>query len=830
MRNDGSGNPHPLARHWSTIVLMVFVLALGLRLHRIAAQSLWNDEGTSVALAMRDWATIARDAANDIHPPLYYYVLHSWIAAFGNSELAVRALSAMLGTLLVCLTFVFGRTVAGHRVALLAALFAALSPFQVYYSQETRMYILTAFLAAASMYSLLYLLSGWCTENSFRQDGRLVTRSASVRWNAAALVYAVSTVLLLYSHYFAAAVLVVENLAFLWWWLVEAPTVRMGSRWPAWRLLLRWIVLQMAVGLCFLPWLWIAQGQLRVWPAISEPLSPQFILLDLLRVFSLGPSVQPRPSAVLLGFALLLVTGVISGFLRRTGRTADAKGRGTWPHLATLLYLLVPIVILYAVSLRRPMYNPKFLLLCCTPFCIFLAQGVAWTTRTITSFSSSARVRHWLRFVITLTAAAFVVVSSLCSLRAYYWDARYARDDYRGIARYIQSVETNGDAILISAPGQVETFAYYYHGDLPLYPLPRQRPLDEGQTESDLREMVRDRKRIFAILWATDESDPGRFVEGWLDGNTYKAMDSWYGNVRFVIYAVPVQPTGAGIEHPLDVRLGEQVQLLGYSLPTTEVRPGDILQLTLFWRAVSPMGERYKVFTHVLDGRGHLVGQRDAEPGGGAKITAIWKEGEQIVDNYGLPILPATPPGDYLIEIGMYGLTDGRRLPVSGEGQAAGDYIVLQSLRVLPALAPPPLSVLGMKGQVQARFGDVTLLGYDLAKLGYEHEPAAPIHPGDILHLTLFWQGDQQPAEELDVVLRVQDSRGKIVLEQREGPTGGLYPMFLWRTGEIVRDQRNVFLPADLTPGQYRVLLAIYRLPDNEPLGASLPLTGLAIQ
>ena len=62
---------------WEWMALLgIMLLALALRLYRLDAQSLWNDEGTSVALAQRDLATITRNAADDIHPPLYYYLLH----------------------------------------------------------------------------------------------------------------------------------------------------------------------------------------------------------------------------------------------------------------------------------------------------------------------------------------------------------------------------------------------------------------------------------------------------------------------------------------------------------------------------------------------------------------------------------------------------------------------------------------------------------------------------------------------------------------------------------------------------------------------------------
>lgn len=824
------------------LLILVLLLALGLRLYRIQAQSLWNDEGTSIALAARDLEAITRGAANDIHPPLYYYVLHFWMAVFGNSELAVRSFSALLGTLVVLLTFVWGRSVAasphsdgaGATVGLLASFFATLSPFQIYYSQETRMYILSTLLGALSMYAFMRLLLHWQNE---AVHTNIATSSAHRYLPLTA--YAIVTILLLYTHYFAVTLIVAQNLVFLWW-LKRDQLPGAGYRVP---IPLRWGVLQAIIAVSYLPWLILARESLRVWPAISQPLQITTLALDLLQVFNLGLVVEAPPNLVLAGFAVLLLLGLLTLHPgpRQQAKAVESQMPGSMPYVTSLLYLFAPILMMYVISLQRPMYNPKLLLLCTPPFSLFLAQGTVslasrpdplWQpseTPNIPAGRQGARIWPWLRIASSWAAIAFVAISSLYSLRSYYFNPRYARDDYRGIAQYVQAVEREDDAVLINAPGQIETFTYYYRGKLPLHPLPRQRPLDEARTEADLRQMIEGRKRIFAVLWATGESDPERFVEGWLDQHTYKAMDSWYGNVRLVVYAVPAQAAEGGIDHPLDVTLGDKVRLLGYNLSPTEMMPGDTLQLTLFWQAIAPMNERYKVFTHVVDAHGHLVGQRDAEPGGGAKITTIWKEGEQVIDNYGLPILLATPPGDYVIEIGMYGLNDGLRLPVLEGGQPLGNHIILQSVRVLPAMAPPPLSVLGMKKQINTRFEDVTLLGYDLAKLGYEHQPNAPIHPGDILHLTLFWQADRQPNEDLALALQLKDTKGTVWLERRGQPAEGQYPTQQWRAGEIVRDQHNWPLPAGLPAGRYRVYLSVQSLPSGQQMGPLLLLASLTV-
>lgn len=122
----------------------VLLLAVGLRLYHADAQSLWYDEGTSAALARRSLAEIARGAAGDIHPPLYYWLLAAWAGAFGDGVVALRAFSALAGTLVVGGVIAVGWRLWGPAVALLAGLSAAISPYLVWYSQEVRMYMLAA--------------------------------------------------------------------------------------------------------------------------------------------------------------------------------------------------------------------------------------------------------------------------------------------------------------------------------------------------------------------------------------------------------------------------------------------------------------------------------------------------------------------------------------------------------------------------------------------------------------------------------------------------------------------------------------------------------------
>jgi len=662
-------------RLWETIALLaIILLALGLRFHRLDAQSFWNDEGTSVALAQRDLPTITRNAANDIHPPLYYYLLRGWMILFGRAtpaggEFVARSLSALLGAALVVGSYALARRLWGGRVALLAAFFSSLSPFQIYYSQEARMYIVVALWGLLSMLALENLLRRWGEQG----------RAGSTAW---AMLYLGAIVAALYTQYYALSLLLAQNLVFLLWlawrWRNDPPDCRQP--------LGQWVLLQLAVMLVFAPWLWLARSSLRSWPAVSAPLSWSALVAHIARVFALGITVAEQRQQSLWGLALgLLLIPALIADLRHVGKrgaepaSPKVAARTEAIHGAVLVwsYLMVPIAVMYVLSLQRPMYKPKFLLLATPPYYLLQARGLI----TLADWLGKGAQRRWLSSAVAILLALLVCVGPVISLWRLYLDPQYARDDYRGIVAHIQSTASRGDAILINAPTQIETVGYYYRGPLEIYPLPQQRPIDTERTRATLAQMVSKHRKIYAIYWATDESDPQRFIETWLDRHCYKAMDSWYGNVRLVVYAVPLAAS-EDIEHATQYTLGQGIRLRGYTLLTPQPHSADILQLTLFWEAVQPVSARYKVFCHLVDGTGRIVGQRDSEPGGGLNLTSDWPPGQTIADNYGILIPADTPPGEYLLRVGMYGLDDGKRLPVSVEGRNVGDSIDLETITI----------------------------------------------------------------------------------------------------------------------------------------------------
>jgi hypothetical protein len=645
------------------------------------------------------------------------------------------------------------------------------------------MYMLLAVLAAGAMLALIHFVR----ERSW----------------PALLVLVLLEAAGLYTHYSFVFVVFILNLGYV---LQLRPGRVTRQVWP-------WTLSQLAVVLLFLPWLPTAVRQVTTWPSpvLTGGLLPA--LANTWRWLVFGPTIETSQVAIpLLLAGILAIAGALFLWLGWVGKPRlDSR----WSAVLVSSWLGLPVILMLGLGLYREAYL-KFLLVTTPAVCLLLSCGLLGSPQTaarntqyaIRNTPHASRFTRYASRALQLIAALVILVPTAVALRNYYADPAYARDDYRSIAAYIEAVGQPGDAVLLNAPGQQEVFGYYYDGRLPVYPLPEGRPLDPITTAAALVELAKPGGRVFALLWATGESDPERFVEGWLDSQAYKALDSWYGNVRLVVYAVPEQVPSAP-DYTLGIPLksdetADEIALLGYSLLNDRLAAGDIAQITLFWQAGRTPVQRYKVFLHALDESDQIVGQRDGEPGGGARLTTLWQPGEAIADNHGLPIHPATPPGEYRLEVGIYDPETGRRLTTPD----SSSQVWLAPLTVERPAAPPPSVALGMQHREDARLGELTLLGYDTYRLGFAHKPEAILQPGDVLHVNLYWRAEAQPSGDWQIDLSLLDTGKQERASVSAEPVGG-YPTSQWQAGDVWRGQFSLPLPAGTPAGWNRLRIQI---------------------
>lgn len=196
--------------------------------------------------------------------------------------------------------------------------------------------------------------------------------------------------------------------------------------------------------------------------------------------------------------------------------------------------------------------------------------------------------------------------------------------------------------------------------------------------------VIRDDRQI-EILPGTP---PGAYqvTVHWLDPYSGLSLQPTSGgDLLLGPFDIPPRPPptieSLGIEHPMTAELGGQVRFLGYNLES-DFRPGDGLHLTLFWQALAEMNENYTVFTHLIDEKQNIWGQKDNQPVDGFYPTSQWEAGEIVRDQYDLTISPEAPPGPYRIAVGMYRAETGERLIVERDSILPADKIVLGEFMV----------------------------------------------------------------------------------------------------------------------------------------------------
>ncbi len=179
-------------------ILLLTLLGFGLRLHNLSFQPLWGDEGWSFYFAAQTLPRLIELTAIDIHPPLYYILLKSWLTLAGFGPETARFFSVGVGTLLIPAVGLLGWRLRDRRVGVTAAGVVALAPLAVYYSQEVRMYGLVTLLGALSGY---FLLKSSPVNGRWPQPSRY--------W---ALAYILTTTAALYTMYYAAFIFLAQIL------------------------------------------------------------------------------------------------------------------------------------------------------------------------------------------------------------------------------------------------------------------------------------------------------------------------------------------------------------------------------------------------------------------------------------------------------------------------------------------------------------------------------------------------------------------------------------------------------------------------------------------
>lgn len=210
------------------VVVVVGAVVAGVALRFVQSSELWLDEALSVNIAALPLSELPDALRQDGHPPLYYALLHGWMAVVGEGDTAVRALSGIISVATLPLAWIAGRRVGGRPLAVAALVVVAVSPYAIRYGSETRMYSLV----------MLLVFAGWLLVDD------ALRRPTWPRLVALALIAGA----LLWTHYWSMWLLAATGVVLLWQaWRRPDPERR--------RRALRCALALVVGGLLFLPWL-----------------------------------------------------------------------------------------------------------------------------------------------------------------------------------------------------------------------------------------------------------------------------------------------------------------------------------------------------------------------------------------------------------------------------------------------------------------------------------------------------------------------------------------------------------------------------------------------
>lgn len=394
------------------VLVAIVLLGLALRFYALGAESLWVDEGTSVSVARLTLPQIFADRIYK-NPPFYFVLLHFWTQLFGDSEVALRLLSALFGSLALGVMFLVGRKLLGREGGQLGTFLLAIALLHVAFSQEARAYSLMVLLVLVSMWLFLRLL----------EKPEQLTAAG----------YVLTNVLLLYTHFYGVFFVAVQNLfwLYLFWRQRQNVAPRSGQ----------WVVIQGAILLLFAPWL-------------------RNMLLEVRSMQTTGVWI-PEPTAVtlwvtFLDFAsgsalLLLLFAGLGGWWLLYGRSPASPAQNEWQTdtavaVLLLLWLSVPVFVPFVVShLLAPLLISRYTI--AASLGLYLLAAVALLRLRWSS----------LRYGLLL----FIALASLLGLSRYY--GQVDKQQWREVATLLEQDGLAGDALLFNPGGLKESaFSYYF--------------------------------------------------------------------------------------------------------------------------------------------------------------------------------------------------------------------------------------------------------------------------------------------------------------------------------------------------------------------------------
>jgi 4-amino-4-deoxy-L-arabinose transferase-like glycosyltransferase len=397
------------------MIFIILVFGFILRLINLN-QSLWLDEGTT-AIVARDFSyskILTEFSTGDFHPPFHYLFLKFWSGIFGVSEISLRLPSVIAGILTVWFVYLLVKKIYDKSTAILSALFLAVNPLHIYYSQEARMYSLETLFSAIVVWALVCLIKS----------------NNPTYW----FILSIASIVLLYTDYLPLFLLLSLGIYAV---IFQRSFLRRNSIFI--------LLSSLGIGILYLPWLPSLVTQLKTgllvksevpawWSILGNTNIKQLALVPI--KFSIGriSMFNNYLYMVLVGPVLLVYLFIFASSLKNLQKS-----------ILIWFWLVGPIALIAIFGLWISVFSYFRLLFVLPAFCILLAVGCLY-------FKSS------IRRVLT----GFVILVSVTSSVIYLFNPSFHREDWKSAVGFIEqnSKDKNAKAVFVTE-GQRDPYYYY---------------------------------------------------------------------------------------------------------------------------------------------------------------------------------------------------------------------------------------------------------------------------------------------------------------------------------------------------------------------------------
>jgi 4-amino-4-deoxy-L-arabinose transferase-like glycosyltransferase len=514
-------------------VVLLFITFV-LRICTLQTESLWRDEVDSIRFAFGPLSDLLNNLVrNGFNGPLYEMLLRVWLMLVGINDFALRYLSLLCGVALVALAYVFTRRIFSRNAALVTAWLMTIAPALSWYSGEGKMYTLQPALLLLALYALRRAV-----------DAKGRTKDRKLHINPWWVVFVTALSLGYYVHLLSPLFLPVAIAFFVAWW------PRAKCHWRGGLI---------SLALCSVPYIPLAIWQVPTFIAGHETGHTFYTLDEIIYTLfynwsaGLGATWFPGASDVLAWVPIALYVGIV--FVALAGMIDAESVKGELHPMRSMMaltaWLILPILMVYLISTRAPVFEPRYLLWLAPAFYILAAVGVVWI----------AQHNWWAGYLMG------VALSVVSLIGLYTQTVIPIRPDMRGAANYLAHQMQADDRFMFQIPYTRFAFEYYLPRVAPNLPVEstpdpsdglgtlqnlRPRLIDgpytnAGATPQDVNVslfplMVR-WQRIWFIEAESGMWDSRSLARAWFDEHTHLVSRQLFHGVTVSLYERP-QNTG----------------------------------------------------------------------------------------------------------------------------------------------------------------------------------------------------------------------------------------------------------------------------------------------